>query len=296
MKTELSGAGPALVVFVVGACLTGCAGGRTAPDDVAPVPETVPVPSYPDGQVFRDCGACPEVVVIPSGRFVMGSPQSEDGHAEYEGPQREIEVPSQFAVGVYEVTFDEWEACVDAGRCGGRRPEDAGWGRGRRPVINVSWEDARAYLEWLSEQAGYRYRLPSEAEWEYVARARTVTARHWGETPSDQCSYANGVDAEAPCPDGYSRTAPVGSFRPNRFGLYDSMGNVWEWTQDCWNGNYPSTSGDTRAVTSGDCSLRVVRGGSAFDGPANLRSASRASFPAVSRQGRVGFRVVRILD
>ena len=234
--------------------------------------------------------------MIPSGRFVMGSPQGEDGHAEYEGPQREVEVESQFAVGVYEVTFEEWEVCVSAGSCGGLTPEDGGWGRGRHPVINVSWSDALGFLQWLSEETGHRYRFLSEAEWEYVSRAGTAMGRYWGETRQAQCRFANGGDAEAPCPDGYAGTAPVGAFRPNGFGLYDAMGNVWEWTQDCWNGSHPRTSGDASPVNSGDCSSCVVRGGSAFDGPTALRSASRGSYPAASRVSRVGFRVARELN
>ena len=124
----------------------------------------------------------------------MGSPASEEGRYDDEGPQHSVAIPAPFAVGVYEVTFAEWDACVRAGGCGGYAPDDEGWGRGSRPVINVSWDDAQAYLSWLSQQTGARYRLLSEAEWEYVARAGSVTARYWGESESGQCRYANGYD------------------------------------------------------------------------------------------------------
>ena len=149
------------------------------------------------GRVFRDCGTCPEMVVVPSGSYMMGSPASEAGRADDEGPRHRVTIGYTLAAGVYEVTFAEWDACVGAGGCGGYRPGDGGWGRGSRPVIRVSWEDAREYVRWLSRETGQEYRLLSEAEWEYVARAGTTTARYWGESESGQCRYGNGADAAA---------------------------------------------------------------------------------------------------
>ena len=257
--------------------------------------------------VFSDCAGCPEMVVVPAGSFMMGSPGSEEGRFDDEGPRHRVTIGSPFAVGVYEVTFAEWEACVAAGGCGGYRAEDEGWGRGSRPVINVSWEDAREYVRWLSRETGEEYRLLSEAEWEYVARAGTQTARYWGEGESGQCRYGNGYDrtgdAEleigweaATCSDGYVRTAPVGLFEPNAFGLYDVLGNVLEWTQDCWNESYSGAPADGSAWSSGDCSGRVLRGGSWLDGPGFLRSASRSRDSAGLRVSYLGFRVARTIN
>ena len=149
------------------------------------------------GRIFRDCDNCPQMVVVPAGNYMMGSPASEEGRDEDEGPRHRVTIGYPLAVGVHEVTFAEWDACEAAGGCGGYRPDDEGWGRGSRPVINVSWEDAREYVRWLSRETGEAYRLPSESEWEYVARAGTTTARHWGESESGQCGYGNGADATA---------------------------------------------------------------------------------------------------
>ena len=204
------------------------------------------------GRVFRDCAACPEMVVVPAGSFTMGSPASEKGRWDDEGPRHRVTIGYSLAVGVYEVTFAEWDACVRAGACGRYRPDDEGWGRGGRPVINVSWEDAREYVRWLSRETGAPYRLLSEAEWEYVARAGTETARYWGDSESGQCLNANGDDDDVNCTDGYANTAPVGSFQPNTFGLYDVLGNVWEWTEDCWNRNY---SGPRPMVLPGELAI-----------------------------------------
>ena len=204
------------------------------------------------------------------------------------------------------MTFAEWDACVGAGGCGGYRPEDEGWGRGSRPVINVSWEDAQEYVRWLSRETGEGYRLPTEAEWEYVARAGTTTARYWGESESGQCRYGNGADAaflgEYPnattvsCSDGYARTAPVGLFEANGFGLYDVLGNLWEWTEDCWNDSYRGAPTDGSAWRSGDCSSRVLRGGSWSNQPKDLRSADRFWLSPGRRTYYLGFRVVRTIN
>ena len=233
------------------------------------------------GGMFRDCDACPEMVVVPAGSFMMGS---EKGDSD-EKPVHQVTFEQPFAVGKYEVTFAEWDACVAGGGCNGYRPSDEGWGRGRRPVINVSWKDAQAYVRWLSEETGEAYRLLSEAEWEYVARAGTRTARYWGEREAGQCRYANGADRTAKryndswtvaeCDDGHYRTAPVGSYAANGFGLHDVLGNVWEWTGDCWNGSYAGAPSNGGAWERGDCDLRVRRGGSWSSTPWYLRSANR---------------------
>ena len=213
---------------------------------------------------------------------------------------------------VYEVTFGEWDACALAGGCADYWPADGGWGRGRRPVINVSWNDAQGYLRWLSRETGEPYRLLSEAEWEYVARAGTQTARYWGESESGQCQYENGWDRTADadgesglmasCTDGYEATAPVGSFQPNGFGLYDILGNVSEWTEDCDHGGSNDEEGyrgapvDGSAWRMGNCSWRRVRGGSWGGYQFTLRSAIRMQEQAVDRSQFNGFRVARAMN
>lgn len=260
------------------------------------------------GEVLRDCPTCPEMSVVPAGTFVMGSAESEDELAAALGyeAQRTVTIGTSFAVGVYEVTFDEWEACAAAGGCRGYTPDDAGWGRGRRPVINVSWSDALAYAEWLTEETGHLYRLPTEAEWEYVARAGTATARYWGESADAQCEYANGFDLTAnevrphrysppaDCTDGYAKTAPVGSFPANGFGLHDVLGNVWEWTEDCWSAAGAPSDGSAVQVPLCEDG-RVKRGGSWGSFPHGLRSAQRRVDGRASDEA-TGFRVVRELD
>ena len=253
------------------------------------------------GTELRDCPECPKMVVVPSGRFMMGSRSGDDD----ELPVHEVAIARPFAVGVYEVTFDEWDACVSDRGCGGYRPDGEGWGRGNRPVVNVSWDDAKAYVRWLTGKTGKKYRLLSESEWEYVARGGTTTARYWGEGEMGQCRYANGADREAKrhnsgwtvadCDDGYYRTAPVGSFQANGYKLHDVLGNVWEWTEDCWNESYAGAPSDGSAWKSGDCSRRVVRGGSWDLEPRNLRSAYRGGDGSGGRFVSNGFRIARTL-
>ena len=175
--------------------------------------------------------------------------------------------------------------------------------RDSHPVVCVSWNDARAYVRWLSGETGESYRLLSESEWEYVARGGTQTRYHWGDSSSSQCRYANGADMSAKkhnsgwtvadCDDGYYRTSPVGSFAANAFGLHDVHGNVWEWVQDCWNDSYAGAPGDGSAWESGECSLRVLRGGSWSSFPWLLRAANRNGDVTGVRDGYAGFRVVR---
>ena len=249
------------------------------------------------GRVFRDCDECPEMVVVPAGRYLMGSPRSEARRDDDEGPQHRVTIEDPFAVGVYEVTFAEWDACARGGGCG-HRPGDRGWGRGDRPVINVSWEDAQAYVRWLSHETGQEYRLPSESEWEYVARAGTTTPFHTGRTIStDQANYNGNSTYGAGRKGTYrERTVRVGSYAANGFGLYDVHGNVWEWTQDCWNDSYRGAPTDGRAWERGECGRRVVRGGSwDYLLPWGLRSAYRYWYVTGIRLNNLGFRVARTL-
>ena len=241
---------------------------------------------WPPGKKFRDCAQCPEMVVVPAGSFMMGSPLGEEGREDNEGPVHEVRIAEPFAVGVYEVTFGEWEACVAQGGCGGHRPSDRGWGRGNRPVINVNWEDTQGYVEWLSRKTEERYRLLSESEWEYVARAGTRMRYHWGDEIGRNRTNLDG-----------NGTVPVGSYSPNGFGLYDVVGNVWEWVEDCWHDNYRGAPSDGSAWTSGgNCDARVLRGGGSWSPiPRHLRSAIRDAYETADRYGLNGFRVARTL-
>ena len=257
-----------------------------------------------------DCDYCPALTIVRPGSFVMGAPAGEANREEDEGPLHEVTIPNGLAVGTFEVTFREWQACVEDGGCR-RRPDDEGWGRFDRPVIEVNWSDAQGYLEWLSEKTGFEFRLLTEAEWEYVARAGVGAARYWDSIASEACEYANvGDDAAksseglrwpetwrfSDCNDGFDATAPVGSFSPNGFGLHDVLGNVWEWTEDCWNNRYVQAPNDGSAWESGDCGRRVVRGGAWNTQPEQVRVAVRDGVRAGTRSNNLGFRVVRRLD
>ena len=259
------------------------------------------------GEVFRDCPHCPEMVVVPSGDFMMGSPPSEKGRWDDEGPRHGVMIGSSFAVGVYEVTRGEFGRFVSStGRSMGdscRTREDGEWkarsGRGWRspgfsqtgshPVVCVSWDDARAYVRWLSGETGASYRLLSESEWEYVARAGTQTRYWWGDDIGRNRANCDGCGSRW---DNES-TAPVGSFAANAFGLHDVHGNVWEWVQDCWNDSYAGAPGDGSAWERGECSRRVLRGGSWFSLPGLLRAALRIRGVAGYRYVIAGFRVAR---
>ena len=242
------------------------------------------------GDVFRDCSKCPEMVVVPGGSFMMGSPAGEEGRENNEGPAQRVTIPRPFAVGKYEVTFSEWDACVSAGGCG-HRPSDRGWGRGTRPVINVSWDDAKQYVRWLSQKTGKAYRLLSESEWEYVARAESSTRYSWGDDVGRNRANCDGCGSRW---DG-AKTAPVGSFAANGFGLHDLHGNVWEWVEDCWNAGYRGAPEDGGAWLSGDCDDRVNRGGSWINIPRYLRAAYRYSYATGFRDYIAGFRIARTL-
>ncbi len=241
------------------------------------------------GNVFRDRlkdgGFGPEMVRIPAGRFRMGDIQG--GGGSNEKPVHRVSV-SEFAMGRYEVTFAEYDKFAQA--TGREKPDDEGWGRGNRPVINVSWNDAVAYAEWLSQQTGKEYRLPTEAEWEYAARAGTKTKYWWGNKIGNNRANCDGCGSRWD----EKQTAPVGSFAANPFGIYDTVGNVWEWVVDPWHSNYKNAPNDGQSwETGGDNSSRVLRGGSWKDGQRYLRTAYRGDLAPDYRYDHFGFRVVR---
>ena len=293
-------------------------------------PTASAAPHYTPGEVLHDCPkVCPEMVVVPPGTYLMGSPagdprQRKDGA---EQPQHRVSIRYAFAVGEYDVTRDQYAVFAEATHLqdpdGCNVHEPPRWPKimglswhvtpyrqtGSDPVVCVSWEEARAYVGWMSKKTGHFYRLLSEAEWEYAARAGTTTEAFWGNDERSDCQYANGVDLTlgarfptakwegvVPCHDGYVNTAPVGSFKHNPFGLYDTAGNVFEWTADCWVKNYDGAPTDGSARTDGDCSKRVNRGGSWTSNPTGLRSAYRDWDDASrTRVVDLGFRVARDL-
>ena len=248
------------------------------------------------GDTFRDCPECPEMVVIPAGSFVMGSPANEPGRYLDEGPRHRVTIRREFAFGRYEVTFAEWDTCVHAGGCR-NRPRDNGWGRGNRPAINVSWDEAQEYARWLSRKTGHAYRLSSEAEWEYAARAGTTTAFHFGDRISPAQANYDGNFSYDDGPKGIYRkqTVAVGSFPANAFGLHDLHGNVSEWVEDCWSDSYLGGPSDGSAWTTKICARRVLRGGSWNYGPGGLRAANRYGNFSVGRGVNTGFRIARTL-
>ena len=276
--------------------------GRCAEPDAQEI-ETGDVDAYTGstpGDEFRDCAGCPEMVVIPAGSFQMGcmTPTEFGICPSIELPVHDVTIPQAFAVSKHEVTFEEWDTCVAGGGCGGYSPDDQGWGRGRRPVVDVSWEDAREYAAWLSRRTGRTYSLLSEAEWEYVARAGSTTRYNWGNgIGTNRANCQNHLDPELydGCGDQWDTTAPVGSFPANAFGVHDMHGNVSEWVEDCWNESYLGAPSRGGAWRSGDCENRVLRGGSWGYYPRFLRSANRNWDATGNRKYFIGFRVARTL-
>ena len=280
---------------------------------------------------FKECDGCPEMVVVPAGAFTMGSPENEHDRMSDESPQHVVTFARPFAAGKFEITVDQFavfvkEAAYDAGsKCltleegksavrEGRSWRDPGYPQtGSHPAACVSWNDAKAYLGWLTKKAGKQYRLLTEAEWEYAARATTTpgsTSRYtFGDDDSAMCRQGNVVDKTAreiipgagtwtifPCSDGYAYAAPVGTFATNAFGLYDVHGNVWEWTEDCYNVSYNGAPADGSPWNVGDCDHRVVRGGMWGSSPANVRLARRFKDPSNTRSQDIGFRVARTME
>lgn len=240
----------------------------------------------PTGTVFSDCDGCPQMVVVPPGEFEMGTPS--DAGLYNEKPAHDVIVPKPLAVGVTEVTFAQWDQCVSEGGCS-HVPTDDNFGRGNRAVGDVNWADGSEYVNWLSQKTGKAYRLPTEAEWEYFARAGTKTLYPWGD------EFLPGKAVCLTCKVGSVMTIEAGKLEPNGFGLYDTVGSQKEWVQDCWNKGYENAPADGTAWLTGDCSRRVVRGGAWYDSAKFIRSASRAGAVAQERVGLIGFRVVRDL-
>jgi len=254
------------------------------------------------GRTFSDCQGCPVMVSLPSGSAELGAGDNEQNARPNEKPSRPVNFNNMFAIGVTEVTFDQWEACVSGGGCTAR-PRDNGWGAGNRPVINVSWNDAIKYTSWLSSKTGFAYSLPSEAQWEYAARAGD-TGVWGGGSKAALCAFANGAGSESglkwgnsECSDLSSdRTLPTGMLSANKFGVKDMIGNVAEWTLDCNTMNLRDAPTNGAADQRGSCNQRAVRGGSWFSGPADLRFAARLMQRRGDSNDFTGFRVVRKID
>ena len=259
------------------------------------------------GNAFRDCAPrergkdyCPDMVVVPAGTFLMGSPPTEKDRDNNEGPQHSVTISKPFAVSKFELTFAEWEACIAGGGCKSYRVSEAGSGRGEQPAIYLTWDDAQQYVAWLSATTGKRYRLLTEAEYEYAARGGKQTVYLWGDQIGKNNANCIGCgsqwDNRQPAPVGsFTADGFVGSFASNGFGLNDMVGNVWEWVEDCYNSDYNGAPVDGSAWTNGDCSRRVVRGGSWGSSPVYLRSANCGVLATHARSYNLGFRVARTL-
>jgi formylglycine-generating enzyme required for sulfatase activity len=251
---------------------------------------------------FKECEQCPEMVVVPAGQFIMGATEDETGSTRDERPRHQVSFARPFSVGRFSVTLSEWDACVAAKGCS-YRPSDQGWGRGTQPVIDILWEDAREYVAWLSRTTDRPYRLLSESEREYVARAGTTTAYWWGDSFEPmQANYAAGnrilfsasmSDSQQSIAKG--RTAPVQSFAPNPWGLYQVHGNVYDWVEDCWHANYDGAPADGSAWMMANCDAHVLRGGAFSRNMENARSAARIWFGSANRIIYMSVRVARTL-
>ena len=247
------------------------------------------------GTEFTDCPDCPVMVIVPKGSFMMGSPASEKGRDDVEGPQRKVTIKYPLAVGKFEVTFAQWDACHVDGAC--MNPaDDEKHGRGDFPVSDVDWFDAHAYVDWLSKKTGLHYRLLSEAEWEYSARAGSREQYSWGR--EFQRAYGNTGSLE--CCNGYTdandpwaTTAPVGKFKANKFGLFDTTGNVWEWIEDCWSETPATAPTDGSPRKDGECDYKIMRGGSWASLPVRSRMSFRQAYVPDDRSNTIGFRVAR---
>ena len=261
----------------------------------------------PDSRIFQDCEVCPSMVIIPPGSYGFGSPPNEFGSPYNEGYILDIVFERPFSISQFEITFTQWDLCTEDQVC--RATDDEDYGRGDQPVMNVSWEDTQSYIQWLRNRTGKLYRLPSEAEWEYVAQSGTKRARFFGIPPAQTCEFGNGYDEVAereyefgwrtlPCSDGEPSLAKVGSYKPNTFGVYDMLGNVWEWVEDCLNPNWRHSrvSLNGQPFTGGDCDHRAYRGGSWLTNqPYYLRTAERYKFYG-AKHVDLGFRVALDLN
>lgn len=272
------------------------AGVQPAPSPLLPSRK----PPNPNRLAPTPPGAGPDMVTIQPGRFKMGSTRYERRRDPNEGPQVEVDIGYAFEIGRYEVTFDEWDACVAGGGCDNYKPSDNDWGRGRRPVTNVSFEDAQNYIQWLNAKTGLEYRLPSESEWEYVARAGRLYPFSTQLGLSISASAAN-FNGEFPYgPNGVKgsylrKTVPVGSYSPNGFGVYDIHGNVYEWVTDCYVDSHRGNPLDGSPRTDGDCDARIMRGGSWVTHGYQMRAAKRLRYTTDHRYDDFGFRLARTL-
>jgi formylglycine-generating enzyme required for sulfatase activity len=254
-----------------------------------------PAPTSPAASL-KECNDCPEMVLIPAGSFQMGVPLAESKREREDDadarPVHPVRIGQPFYLGKYHVTRGQYAAFAKAT---GRPIEAPDFDQtDDHPAVNVTWNDAQAYVAWLSRATGKPYRLPTEAEWEYAARAGTTTEHYWGDSAAQLCQYANGDDATTKCDDGYPNTSPVGHFRANPFGLYDMAGNAWQWVQDCYaDSGYRGAPSDGSARETRACPSRVVRGGSFGNGPAGLRGGNRGGFDPAARDSGNGFRVAR---
>ena len=239
------------------------------------------------GDSFKDCAQCPEMIVIPAGKFTMGSAKGK----KREQPVRQVVIPNSLAVGRHEITFDEWDACHAGGGCA-KLPFDRGWGRGKRPVINVLARDIDEYLKWMSKKTGHVYRLPSEAEWEYAARAGSESAYSWG----DEMIQGKANCRECGSEWSGEKTAPVGMFEPNPWGLFDVHGNVLELVADCWFDSHESAPKDALPRRAIDCRSKVVKGGAWYYLPNLARSAARARNDTRVFSYFIGFRAFREME
>ena len=313
----LAGLVALVLVFSLYFALRGRVGGAvsTNPD------HTAPVAALASGEVFRDCPTCPLMKVLPRGSFMQGSAVTDPDAQPFEQPQHPVTIGYPFGVGIYEVTVGEFREFIDATRrkITGCTVYDGSWHEradlswndvgypqsSTHPVACVSWRDSRDYTTWLSHKTGQHYRLPSASEWEYAARAGSEAPRPWS-SDTEACKSANVADASAAqrypgwkvhqCNDGYVYSAPVGSFAPNAFGLYDMLGNVFEWVQDCWHADYGGAPADGSAWLTGDCSQHDMRGGSWFTAAPNVSVAARNRFEEGYRSNSVGFRIVREIE
>jgi formylglycine-generating enzyme required for sulfatase activity len=244
------------------------------------------------GNYFRECLECPDMAVLETGGFMLGSPADEPGRGDDEGPTVDVSITRRFAMSTREITFEQWDACMREGGCAAQ-PSDSGFGRGKRPVLNVSWSEARAFAAWLSKKTGSNYRLPTEAEWEYAARGGREGPFSFDDAPgADKANYDGARPYAGEAAIARGATLPAGSFAPNAYGLFDVHGNVWEWTADCWSPNHASASTDGAAV-GGACEARVIKGGGWNSPGAQLRAAEREPFAQGARRNDVGLRLVR---
>ena len=261
----------------------------------------VDAPSFA-ADTFHDCPQCPEMIVIKPGSFNMGSPKPDEEVHGNEGPRHRVTIAHAFAVGIYDVTFEQWDACVTGGGC--IHPISQDWGRGSRPAISVSWDDTQDYIRWLNERVRSfqpsdepasgpgPYRLLTEAEWEYAARAGTTTVYYWGNSYVKGSANCDGCGSEWD----NEKTAPVGSFAPNPWGLYDMAGNVLQWVDDCYHDTYAKAPTDGSSWKGGKCDFHVMRGGSWYNSTYYLRASQRYSAPAYFRALNLGLRVAKTLE